>query len=127
MLTAFTNFIELHLAGPMAKIANQRHLRAIRDGIIATLPLIIVGSFFLIIAFPPLPQSWGIYQFLSSNAATILLPYRMTMYIMSLYATFGIGASLSKTYNLDVVSGGILSTIAFLLTFVPVNIPLLAH
>ena len=124
MLTAFTNFIELHLAGPMAKLANQRHLRAIRDGIIATLPLIIVGSFFLIIAFPPLPQSWGIYQFLSSNAATILLPYRMTMYIMSLYATFGIGASLSKTYNLDVVSGGILSTIAFLLTFVPVNIPL---
>ncbi|WP_339098940.1 PTS system, cellobiose-specific IIC component, partial [Enterococcus sp. 7F3_DIV0205] len=101
----------------------QRHLRAIRDGIIATLPLIIIGSFFLIIAFPPLPADWGITQFLTSNAATILLPYRMTMYIMTLYATFGIGASLSKTYNLDVISGGILSTIAFLLTFVPVNIP----
>ncbi|MDT2744611.1 PTS sugar transporter subunit IIC [Enterococcus asini] len=123
MLNKFTSFIEAHLAGPMAKIANQRHLRAIRDGIIATLPLIIVGSFFLIIAFPPLPQDWGIYKFLSENAATVLLPYRMTMYIMSLYATFGIGASLAKTYNLDVVSGGILSTIAFLLTFVPVNIP----
>nr|OTN84409.1 PTS system, cellobiose-specific IIC component [Enterococcus sp. 7F3_DIV0205] len=119
----FTEFIEEHLAGPMAKLANQRHLRAIRDGIIATLPLIIIGSFFLIIAFPPLPADWGITQFLTSNAATILLPYRMTMYIMTLYATFGIGASLSKTYNLDVISGGILSTIAFLLTFVPVNIP----
>ncbi|MEI5991713.1 PTS system, cellobiose-specific IIC component [Enterococcus termitis] len=119
----FTEFIEEHLAGPMAKLANQRHLRAIRDGIIATLPLIIIGSFFLIIAFPPLPADWGITQFLTANAATILLPYRMTMYIMTLYATFGIGASLSKTYNLDVISGGILSTIAFLLTFVPVNIP----
>lgn len=119
----FTEFIEVHLAGPMAKLANQRHLRAIRDGIIATLPLIIIGSFFLIIAFPPLPASWGVTQFLTANAATILLPYRMTMYIMTLYATFGIGASLSKTYNLDVISGGILSTIAFLLTFVPVNIP----
>nr|WP_086312237.1 PTS sugar transporter subunit IIC [Enterococcus sp. 7F3_DIV0205] len=122
-LKKFTEFIEEHLAGPMAKLANQRHLRAIRDGIIATLPLIIIGSFFLIIAFPPLPADWGITQFLTSNAATILLPYRMTMYIMTLYATFGIGASLSKTYNLDVISGGILSTIAFLLTFVPVNIP----
>ncbi|EOL46462.1 PTS system, cellobiose-specific IIC component [Enterococcus caccae ATCC BAA-1240] len=119
----FTEFIEEHLAGPMAKLANQRHLRAIRDGIIATLPLIIIGSFFLIIAFPPLPADWGITQFLTSNAATILLPYRMTMFIMTLYATFGIGASLSKTYNLDVISGGILATIAFLLTFVPVNIP----
>ncbi|WP_375180495.1 PTS transporter subunit EIIC, partial [Enterococcus rotai] len=123
MLKKFTEFIEEHLAGPMAKLANQRHLRAIRDGIIATLPLIIIGSFFLIIAFPPLPADWGITQFLTSNAATILLPYRMTMYIMTLYATFGIGASLSKTYNLDVISGGILATIAFLLTFVPVNIP----
>lgn len=123
MLDKFTNFIESHFAGPMEKIANQRHLRAIRDGIIATLPLIIVGSFFLIVAFPPLPSSWGITEFLTSNAATILLPYRMTMYIMSLYATFGIGASLSKSYNLDAISGGILATITFLLTFVPVNIP----
>ncbi|MBO0471866.1 PTS sugar transporter subunit IIC [Enterococcus sp. DIV0242_7C1] len=123
LVKKFTEFIEVHLAGPMAKLANQRHLRAIRDGIIATLPLIIIGSFFLIIAFPPLPAGWGVTQFLTANAATILLPYRMTMYIMTLYATFGIGASLSKTYNLDVISGGILSTIAFLLTFVPVNIP----
>ncbi|MFZ6624936.1 PTS sugar transporter subunit IIC [Vagococcus fluvialis] len=123
MLEKFTNFIDSRLAGPMDKIANQRHLRAVRDGIIATLPLIIVGSFFLIVAFPPLPATWGITEFLTSNAATILLPYRMTMYIMSLYATFGIGASLAKSYDLDQISGGILATIAFLLTFVPVNVP----
>ncbi len=42
---------------------------------------------------------------------------------MALYATFGIGASLAKSYNLDQVSGGILATIAFLLTLVPVAIP----
>ncbi len=123
MLEKFTNFVELRLGGPMEKLANQRHLRAIRDGIIATLPLIIVSSFFMILAFPPLPQDWGIYKFLSENAATILLPYRMTMYIMSLYAAFGIGHSLSKSYKLDGLSGGILATIAFLLTFTPVNIP----
>lgn len=85
MLDKFTQFIERHLAGPMEKLGDQRHLRAVRDGIVSTLPLIIVSSFFMILAFPPAPQSWGIYQFLSSNATTILLPYRMTMYIMSLY------------------------------------------
>ncbi|MBE6170794.1 MAG: PTS sugar transporter subunit IIC [Enterococcus casseliflavus] len=123
MLDKFTQFIERHLAGPMEKLGSQRHLRAVRDGIVSTLPLIIVSSFFMILAFPPLPQSWGIYQFLSSNATTILLPYRMTMYIMSLYAAFGIGYSLSRSYKLDGLSGGILATIAFLLTFTPVNIP----
>ena len=28
------------------KIASQRHLQALRDGIILTMPLIIIGSFF---------------------------------------------------------------------------------
>ncbi len=123
MLDKFTQWIEKYLGGPMANIANQRHLRAVRDGIIAALPLIIVGSFFMIIAFPPLPESWEITQFLTANAETILLPYRMSMYIMALYATFGIGASLSKSYDLDQVAGGILAVTAFLLTLVPVSIP----
>lgn len=119
MLEKITDFLENKLSMPMARLAEQRHLRAIRDGIIATLPLIIVGSFFLIIAFPPLPESWGITQFLKSNASTILLPYRMTMYIMTMYATWGIGYSLARSYKLDGVTGGILASISFMMTIVP--------
>ena len=37
----------------------------------------------------------------------------MTMYIMSLYAAFGIGFSLARSYKLDGLSGGILATTAF--------------
>ena len=85
MFEKLTALLNDKLSGPMTKLANQRHLRAIRDGIVATLPLIIVGSFFLIVANPPLPESWGIYKFLTGHAAQIVLPYRMTMYIMTLY------------------------------------------
>lgn len=122
MLDKFTKFLDEKLSGPMMKLGQQRHLQSIRDGIIATLPLIIVGSFFIILAAPPLPQNWGIYKFLTSNAATIMLPYRMTMYIMTLYATFGIGYSLAKSYKLDGISGGVLAEIAFLCTITPVNV-----
>ncbi|WP_156300390.1 PTS sugar transporter subunit IIC [Streptobacillus canis] len=115
-------FLDKHLSTPMAKLAEQRHFRAIRDGIVATLPIIIVGSFFLILAFPPLPASWKIVEFIKANIFTILLPYRMSMYIMTLYAVFGIGYSLSKSYKLDGLSGGILATLSFLLTIVPVNV-----
>ena len=59
---------------------------------------------------------------MTSHSATILLPYRVTMYIMALYAVFGMGNSLARSYDLDGVSGGILSTMAFLLTIVPVNV-----
>lgn len=122
MLDKFTEFLDTKLSTPMAKLAEQRHLRAVRDGIVASLPLIIVGSFFLIVAFPPLPEAWGITQFLKANAGTILLPYRMTFFIISIYSTFGIGYSLAKSYKLDGLTGGILATATFLLTIVPTAI-----
>ena len=119
----FQAFLDKTLGPVMSKLGTNRYLLAVRDGVVSALPLIIVGSFFLIVAMPPLPQDWAIYKFLSGNAATILLPYRVTMYIMALYAVFGMGNSLAKSYDLDGVSGGILSVMAFLLTFTPVNVP----
>lgn len=125
MLSKLATFMDEKLSTPMAKLAEQRHLRAIRDGIIATLPLIIVSSMFMVIAFLPnsMPKEWGITQFLLANQAKILLPYRVSMYIMTLYAVFGIGYSLSNSYELDPLSGGILSELAFLLTILPVTVP----
>ena len=45
------------------------------------------------------------------------------MYIMTLYAVFGIGYSLAKSYDLDGLSGAIMAELTFLLTIVPVSIP----
>lgn len=125
MFDKITEFMDTKLSTPMAKLAEQRHLRAVRDGIIATLPIIIVASMFLVIAFLPnsLPKDWGITQFIQVNQAKILLPYRVSMYIMTLYAVFGIGFSLSSSYDLDGLSGGILAELAYLLTIVPKVVP----
>ena len=124
MFDKFATILDEKLSTPMAKLAEQRHLRAIRDGIIATLPLIIVSSMFMVIAFLPnsMPKELAITQFISANATKILLPYRVSMYIMTLYAVFGIGYSLAKSYELDGLSGGILAELGFLLTIIPSNI-----
>lgn len=121
MFEKMSNFIDKYFSGPMGRLAEQRHLRAVRDGIIATLPMIIVSSIFLVIAFLPnqLPESWALTQWIKANVFKILLPHRMTMFIMTLYAVFGIGYSLSKSYKLDGLSGAIISEVAFLLTIVP--------
>ena len=37
------------------KVAEQRHLLAIRDGLVLTMPFLIIGSFFLIISALPIP------------------------------------------------------------------------
>lgn len=125
MIDKLSDLVEGKLAKPLDKLANQRHLRAIRDGIIATLPLIIVSSMLMVVAFAynQMPESWAIAQFIKSNAVAILLPYRMSMYIMTLYAVFGIGYSLAKSYKLDGLSGAIMAELTFLLTIVPQMMP----
>lgn len=115
----FLRWIEEKFMPPMAKLSEQRHLRAIRDGVISTLSLIIVGSFFLIIAQPPV-TAWA--NAVKPFVGKIMVPYRITMGLMSVYAAYGIGYSLAKSYKLDGVSGGVLSLAAFLLTTIPTNI-----
>ncbi|GAA0740041.1 PTS sugar transporter subunit IIC [Clostridium oceanicum] len=115
----FFEFMEKYLVPFMTKLSEQRHLRAVRDGIISTIPLIIVGSFFLIIAMPPVP-AWA--EAVKPYIGKIMFPYRLTMGIMALYAAFGIGHNLAKTYKLDALAGGGLAVAAFLLTNLPVSI-----
>ncbi len=119
-MNKFFEWVERVLMPPMAKLSEQRHLRAIRDGIVSTLPLIIVGSFFLIFANPPIPSLAA--RMSPELVAKILIPYRLSMGLMSLYASYGIGYSLARSYKLDGVSGGILSMATFIMTAIPLNV-----
>lgn len=112
----FVAFLVNNLSTPMAKLSEQKHLRAIRDGVVSALPFIIFGSLFLIIAFPPVAADTALGEWSAKHIAEILIPYRLTMFIMTLYITFGIGYSLSQSYKLDPLSGGLLSLAAFLFT-----------
>jgi len=53
---AIIGTVEKHIAPIAAKVGNQPHVRAMRDGFIVAMPFIIVGSFILIFAFPPFAE-----------------------------------------------------------------------
>ncbi|MBI2251901.1 MAG: PTS sugar transporter subunit IIC [Armatimonadetes bacterium] len=127
------NFIEKVILPPISKLAELKHLRAIRDGIVAILPLIIVGSFFLLLGSLPVEifssgflekhQNFlKIINWYKNNLSHILMPYRLTMKLMALFASFTIAYNLAKNYKLDGISAGVLSMAAFLLTQIPQNI-----
>ncbi|MGL6064262.1 MAG: PTS sugar transporter subunit IIC [Fusobacteriaceae bacterium] len=119
----FYAIIENIFMKPMTKLAELRHLKAVRDGMVSTIPLTIVGSFFLIIAFPPVPAAWkegvSMFVWINKNIGNILIPFRITMGLVAVYATYNIGYSLSKSYKLDGVSGGTLSLLAYFMTIIP--------
>jgi cellobiose PTS system EIIC component len=120
---AFFAKFEKVFMGPMAKLAQQKHLMAVRDGMVSTIPLTIVGSLFLIIANLPVPTAWNtqfaFFAYLKANAATIVIPFRVTMGLIAIYSTYNIGYSLSKAYGLDGKSGGTLGLMAFFMTTLP--------
>lgn len=119
-MNSFFDMLDAKFAQPLSKISEQRHLRAIRDGVVSAIPLIIVGSFFLIIAMPPIPVDWSYHVWATAHVQEIMIPYRMTFWIMSLYICFGVGYNLAKSYDLDPLAGGQLSVAAFLLSIMPV-------
>ncbi|NHI73719.1 PTS sugar transporter subunit IIC [Lactococcus garvieae] len=99
----FLKWIETRLMPPMTKIGMQRHMVAIRNGVISTLSLILIGSFIMVFSNFP-------------------IPFRITMGLMAIYASFAMGDSLAKSYDLDGVTGGVLSLAAFLTLTIPLNV-----
>ncbi|MBH7742440.1 PTS sugar transporter subunit IIC [Clostridioides difficile] len=116
----FASFLERKIMPVAAKISNQRHMRAVRAGIIATLPLTIVGSFFTILLNIPID---AYMDFIAPFKAILDIPFRYTVGFLSLYATFGIASSLAKSYDLDTTGVGMLAVMAFLVsTIVPTQV-----
>ena len=50
----FTGFLEKYLSPLGAKLGNQRHLQALSNGMMMTLPLLVIGSIFMILNNPPI-------------------------------------------------------------------------
>lgn len=105
-MNGFVGVIE-HKIMPFAnKMGNQRHMVAIRKGIIATMPLTIVGSFFTILLNIPVESIAAVIE---PYREVLDVPFRYTVGILALYATFGIASSLARSYKLDSLTAGIFS------------------
>lgn len=116
-------FVENVVAPTAGKISAQRHINAIKDGFVSTMPFLIVGSLLLVLASPPSTgnfffDGWhGLIEIIGKD--NILAPFQLSMGIFALYAAFGIGFSLAESYKLRAMNTGMLSMFAFLLAVAP--------
>jgi len=113
-------FMEDKFVPVAARIGSQRHLLALRDGVVMIMPLLILGSFAMIVIDFPIPSwialmedtgwSWG---------GKIDIIMDATFGIMSVVAAFGVASSLAKSYKkkdgkpIDGIPAGILAIAAF--------------
>ena len=117
--------LEKYLMGPMGKVATYRPVRAIVAAGMASIPLTIVGSAFLVLgviplAFPALAGIWA--GSFDKFAALTILAYKCSMGILTLYFAMVFGYEYTKIYaeeeglNLSPMNGGILAVFAFFMT-----------
>nr|WP_263323347.1 PTS cellobiose transporter subunit IIC [Neobacillus sp. Marseille-Q6967] len=112
-MSNFNQFLETKVMPFAGKLAAQRHLGALRDGIILAMPLIIIGSLFLIIANFPV-QAW--LDYLTAHPKlkdSLLYPFRGTFELMGLIATFGVGYRLAESYKVDALAGGTIALASY--------------
>lgn len=100
------------------RLGRQPHLAAVRDGVVAALPLVLIGSTFLLVAQPP---SLALQELAAPHLQTLLAPYRMLGGLISLYVCFGTARSLARRYGLDELGVALMALASFLVAVGPVQ------
>ncbi|MGL6064768.1 MAG: PTS sugar transporter subunit IIC, partial [Fusobacteriaceae bacterium] len=116
----FNNFLNKYFVPTANKVAAQRHVVAIKDGVVATMPLTIVGSLFLILNFLPIP---GYSEFITASGMGRYFSYIST----ACFGIIGLIATLSVAYRMTIgygmsdmaLSNAIIAISSFIVTMIP--------
>ena len=104
--------IEEKLLPVAAKLGSNKILISIRDGITLSMPLIIIGSLFLIIASFPI-KAWTDWLTAVGIDGYLWKGVDSSFGLMGLVASFGIANSLARQNKVDGISAGIIALSSF--------------
>lgn len=117
MNNSFMDKLETKLM-PLAEIISRnKYLISIRDGFLINMPLLIIGSFFMLINNFPV-QSWINWlratQINGISLSTMLsVPTDATFTIMAIFVVFGIGYNFSKQVKVNPAFGAVVSVMSW--------------
>lgn len=114
-MNSFMNTLQKKVIPKVAKIASERHLAALRDAMVLTIPFIIIGSIFLILADFPITAYLNFLKAHSEIQQALMYPYNATFNLVALVATFGMGYKLAESYKVDPVGSGLIALASYFL------------
>lgn len=102
------------------KISRNKYLRAIRDGFIAGMPVILFSSIFILIAY--VPNAWG-FHWSKDMESFLMTPYSYSMGILAFFVggttakalTDSMNRDLPATNQINFISTMLASMVGFLL------------
>ena len=110
------------IAGPLLKLADIPAIQAIQKGLVQTMPVIIVGSVFLILyvlGSPSIGDSGkALLPFLEPYASKLVVMNSLTIGFLALYASVTITMNYAEGLGVDIKTAGLLG----LSTFIIINL-----
>ncbi len=94
------------------KISRNKYLRAVKDGFITAMPVVLFSSIFMLIAY--VPNIFGFY-WSESIESMIIKPYDYTMGILALLVSGTTAKSLTDSFNRDLPKNNQISSISTML------------
>ncbi|MBQ6819807.1 MAG: PTS sugar transporter subunit IIC [Clostridium sp.] len=113
-MNKFNQFLEAKLLPIATKLGTNKGLVAIRDGVTMSIPLLIIGSLFMIIASLPFP-GWEAWLGEIGVSGYLWKGVNSSFGLMGLVASFGVAYSFAKQYKVDGISAGIISLSSFII------------
>lgn len=117
-MASFSQNLNEKVIPAVMKFVNLKGVTALKDGILFTLPLTMVGSIFLLLAQLPIPalNEWIAGIFGEGWTEPLMQAYGATFEIVAIIAVMGIAYSYAKNEGHEPFSAGIISLVVFLLT-----------
>lgn len=112
------DFVNKHILPPVMKFVNTKAIRALRDGMLLSLPFIMVGSLFLLLASFPVPS---VAQWMDQTGLTHFWnqAYNASFGIVAVFAVVGIAYTWAKNDKVDPLPAGMTAFVGFLIIMNP--------
>ena len=112
------NFVNKYILPPVMKFVNTKAIQALRDGMLLSLPFIMVGSVFLLLASFPVP---AVADWMNKTGLTHFWnqAYGASFGIVAIFAVVGIAYTWAKNEHVDPLPAGMTAFVGFLIIMNP--------
>ena len=111
-MKTLTTFLDRYIVPPLTVLSENTYLSAIRAGMVAIVPLTIIGGLFLVLSEMP----WQLWQnWVAPYKGWLEIPVTATFGVLAVFVCFAIAYDLGKKFKLEASVSASMSTLVFLM------------
>lgn len=111
-MTRATELLNRYVVPPLTAISENTYMSAIRAGMVAVVPLTIIGGLFMVVAEFPV-EAWT--KLIAPWHHLLEYPFKATFGLLAVFVSFAIGYDLGHRLRQDPLSSASIATLVFLL------------